>query len=93
MVSSVILGLMATPSAVYPYGEPKEDMMRVIRHIAPRMPVDKPRYLMGVGTPQDLVESVYRGVDMLELRDAYPKCQERAPFHLTRGGANQEFSP
>jgi queuine tRNA-ribosyltransferase len=47
-------------------GEPKEDMMRVIRHIAPRMPVDKPRYLMGVGTPQDLVESVYRGVDMLD---------------------------
>jgi queuine tRNA-ribosyltransferase len=47
-------------------GEPKEDMMRVIKHIAPRMPADKPRYLMGVGTPQDLVESVYRGVDMMD---------------------------
>ena len=47
-------------------GEPKDDMMRVIHHIAPKMPVDKPRYLMGVGTPQDLVESVYRGVDMMD---------------------------
>lgn len=47
-------------------GEPKEDMMRVISHIAPQMPEDKPRYLMGVGTPQDLVESVSRGVDMLD---------------------------
>jgi queuine tRNA-ribosyltransferase len=47
-------------------GEPKEDMMRVIGHIGPRLPADKPRYLMGVGTPQDLVESVYRGVDMMD---------------------------
>ena len=47
-------------------GEPKEDMMRVIQHTAPKMSVDKPRYLMGVGTPQDLVESVYRGVDMMD---------------------------
>ncbi len=47
-------------------GEPKEDMMRIIRHTAPRMPVDKPRYLMGVGTPSDLVESVRRGVDMMD---------------------------
>ncbi len=47
-------------------GEPKEDMMRVIAHTAPRMPADKPRYLMGVGTPQDLMESVRRGVDMMD---------------------------
>lgn len=47
-------------------GESKEDMMRVISHIAPRMPSDKPRYLMGVGTPQDLIESVCRGVDMMD---------------------------
>ena len=44
----------------------KADMMRVISHIAPAMPADKPRYLMGVGTPEDLVESVSRGVDMLD---------------------------
>lgn len=47
-------------------GEPKEDMLRMIRHTAPRMPADKPRYLMGVGTPSDLIESVRRGVDMMD---------------------------
>ncbi len=47
-------------------GEPKEDMMRVISHIAPQMPGDKPRYLMGVGTPADLVECVRRGIDMMD---------------------------
>lgn len=47
-------------------GEPKEDMMRIIAHVAPRMPEDRPRYLMGVGTPGDLMESVRRGVDMMD---------------------------
>ncbi|WP_127346516.1 tRNA guanosine(34) transglycosylase Tgt [Pseudidiomarina mangrovi] len=47
-------------------GEPKEDMMRVLDHITPQMPADKPRYLMGVGKPEDLVEAVRRGVDMFD---------------------------
>ena len=47
-------------------GEPKEDMMRVLDHITPQMPVHKPRYLMGVGKPEDLVEAVRRGVDMFD---------------------------
>ena len=47
-------------------GEPKEDMRRVLAHTAPRLPVDKPRYLMGVGTPEDLVASVAEGVDMFD---------------------------
>ncbi len=47
-------------------GEPKDDMMRVLRHTAPKMPEDKPRYLMGVGKPEDLVEGVRRGVDMFD---------------------------
>ena len=47
-------------------GEPKEDMRRVLAHTAPRLPADKPRYLMGVGTPEDLVESVGQGVDMFD---------------------------
>ncbi|HAD89573.1 MAG TPA: tRNA guanosine(34) transglycosylase Tgt, partial [Alteromonas macleodii] len=42
-------------------GEPKEDMIRIIDHTAPKIPEDKPRYLMGVGKPEDLVESVRRG--------------------------------
>jgi len=47
-------------------GEEKHVMMEVIEDIAPRMPADKPRYLMGVGTPEDLVEAVARGVDMFD---------------------------
>jgi queuine tRNA-ribosyltransferase len=47
-------------------GEPKEDMIRVIDHIAHQCPEDKPRYLMGVGKPEDLVEAVRRGVDMFD---------------------------
>lgn len=47
-------------------GEPKEDMVRIIDHLAHKMPEDKPRYLMGVGKPEDLVEGVRRGVDMFD---------------------------
>ncbi|OEY68073.1 tRNA guanosine(34) transglycosylase Tgt [Marinobacter sp. X15-166B] len=47
-------------------GEPHEDMVRVLDHLAHRMPADKPRYLMGVGRPEDLVEGVRRGVDMFD---------------------------
>ena len=47
-------------------GEPKEDMVRVLDHLAHKMPEDKPRYLMGVGKPEDLVEGVRRGVDMFD---------------------------
>jgi queuine tRNA-ribosyltransferase len=47
-------------------GEPKEDMMRILEHTAPKMPEQKPRYLMGVGKPEDLVEAVRRGIDMFD---------------------------
>lgn len=47
-------------------GEEKSLMFEVINEIAPRMPRDRPRYLMGVGTPEDLVEAVARGVDMFD---------------------------
>ena len=47
-------------------GEPKDEMMKVLSHITPKMPEDKPRYLMGVGKPEDLVEGVRRGVDMFD---------------------------
>ncbi len=47
-------------------GEPKEDMLRVLAHTAPQLPVDKPRYLMGVGTPEDLVDAVANGIDMFD---------------------------
>jgi queuine tRNA-ribosyltransferase len=47
-------------------GEEKPVMLEVIEAVAPLMPADKPRYLMGVGTPDDLVEAVARGVDMFD---------------------------
>jgi queuine tRNA-ribosyltransferase len=47
-------------------GEPKDEMMATLDVIHGRMPVDKPRYLMGVGTPEDLVEAVRRGIDMFD---------------------------
>ena len=47
-------------------GEPKPDMMRILGHTAPRLPAGKPRYLMGVGTPSDIIEAVNVGVDMFD---------------------------
>lgn len=47
-------------------GEPKPDMLRILRHTAPRLPAAKPRYLMGVGTPRDLLDAVRAGVDMFD---------------------------
>ncbi|SFG68927.1 queuine tRNA-ribosyltransferase [Neptunomonas qingdaonensis] len=47
-------------------GEPKDEMVKVLDHLAHQMPEDKPRYLMGVGKPEDLVEGVRRGVDMFD---------------------------
>jgi queuine tRNA-ribosyltransferase len=47
-------------------GEEKSTTWRVAAEIAPRLPADKPRYLMGVGTPEDLIEGVARGIDMFD---------------------------
>jgi queuine tRNA-ribosyltransferase len=47
-------------------GEPKDDRLRVLDHLDPRLPEEKPRYLMGVGTPEDLIEGVARGIDMFD---------------------------
>jgi queuine tRNA-ribosyltransferase len=47
-------------------GEEKSQMFDVVEFIAPQMPVDKPRYLMGVGSPEDLIECVARGIDMFD---------------------------
>jgi queuine tRNA-ribosyltransferase len=47
-------------------GEPKDEMLKVMRHTAPRLPENQPRYVMGVGKPEDIVEGVRRGVDMFD---------------------------
>jgi len=65
-------------------GEPKEEMLRVLAHIAPKLPAHAPRYLMGVGTPEDLVESVRLGVDMLDC--VMPTRNARNGWLFTRFG-------
>jgi queuine tRNA-ribosyltransferase len=65
-------------------GEPKEDMLRMLAHVAPRMPAQAPRYLMGVGTPEDLVEGVRRGVDMFDC--VMPTRNARNGWLFTRRG-------
>lgn len=47
-------------------GEPKEDMMRILKHVGPKLPKHKPHYLMGVGTPEDLIAGVQNGIDMFD---------------------------
>ena len=47
-------------------GEPREDMYRILTHIGPKLPENKPRYLMGVGEPLDMLEAVENGIDMMD---------------------------
>jgi queuine tRNA-ribosyltransferase len=65
-------------------GEPKEDMLRVLARTAPRLPADRPRYLMGVGTPEDLVAGVVAGVDMFDC--VLPTRNARNGWLFTRFG-------
>ena len=65
-------------------GEPKPEMLRVLRHTAPRLPTDKPRYLMGVGTPEDLVDGVAAGIDLFDC--VMPTRNARNGHLFTRWG-------
>jgi queuine tRNA-ribosyltransferase len=65
-------------------GEPKEEMLRIEAHIAPLLPADLPRYLMGVGTPEDIVEAVQNGIDMFDC--VLPTRNARNGWLYTRYG-------
>ena len=65
-------------------GEPKEEMMRVLEHTGPQLPADKPHYLMGVGTPEDLVAGVASGIDMFDC--VMPTRNARNGWLFTRFG-------
>lgn len=65
-------------------GEPKDEMIHVLDHLAYKMPEDKPRYLMGVGKPEDIVEAVRRGVDMFDC--VIPTRNARNGFLFTSTG-------
>jgi queuine tRNA-ribosyltransferase len=65
-------------------GEPKPEFERILRHIGPKLPKNKPRYLMGVGTPEDLVFSVSQGIDMFDC--VMPTRNARNGWLFTRFG-------
>ncbi|MBI4755095.1 MAG: tRNA guanosine(34) transglycosylase Tgt [Betaproteobacteria bacterium] len=65
-------------------GEPKDEMRRVLAHTAPRLPAAKPRYLMGVGTPEDIVFAVTQGIDMFDC--VMPTRNARNGWLFTRHG-------
>ena len=65
-------------------GESKRDMRRIIAHTAARLPADRPRYLMGVGTPEDIVRAVEAGIDMFDC--VLPTRNARNGWLFTRFG-------
>jgi queuine tRNA-ribosyltransferase len=65
-------------------GEPKADRSRILAHTAPRLPADRPRYLMGMGTPEDIVEAVSSGIDMFDC--VLPTRNARNGWLYTRRG-------
>jgi queuine tRNA-ribosyltransferase len=65
-------------------GEPKDEMLRVLDHTASRLPADRPRYLMGVGTPEDIVAGVLAGIDMFDC--VLPTRNARNGWLFTRFG-------
>ncbi|WP_320534778.1 tRNA guanosine(34) transglycosylase Tgt [Robbsia andropogonis] len=65
-------------------GEPKADMMRILAYTGPKLPADKPHYLMGVGTPEDLVNGVANGIDMFDC--VMPTRNARNGWLFTRFG-------
>ncbi len=65
-------------------GEPKEEMLRVLDHVAPLLPSERPRYLMGVGTPEDLVRGVQAGIDLFDC--VMPTRNARNGHLFTRWG-------
>lgn len=65
-------------------GEPKQDMQRILKHMTPQLPPDKPRYLMGVGTPADIVYAVSQGIDMFDC--VLPTRNARNGWLYTRNG-------
>jgi queuine tRNA-ribosyltransferase len=65
-------------------GEPKEDMLRILQHTTPQLPRDRPRYLMGVGTPADLIDGIAAGIDMFDC--VMPTRNARNGWLFTRHG-------
>lgn len=65
-------------------GEPKEDLLRILTFLAPMLPANKPRHLLGVGTPEDILDAVYYGIDMFDC--VMPTRNARNGTVFTRKG-------
>jgi queuine tRNA-ribosyltransferase len=65
-------------------GEPKDERERIVAHLVPRMPAERPRYLMGMGTPEDIIGAVLAGIDMLDC--VLPTRNARNGWLFTRFG-------
>lgn len=65
-------------------GEPKPAMLRILRHTAPQLPHGQPRYLMGVGTPEDILDAIHAGIDMFDC--VLPTRNARNGWLFTRNG-------
>ena len=80
-------------------GEPKQEMLEVVNWLAPQLPAQSPRYLMGVGTPEDLVEGVRAGIDMFDCvmptRNARNGTlfTSRGPMHIKNNAYAEDPSP
>jgi queuine tRNA-ribosyltransferase len=71
-------------------GEPEHERNAMLEHTCPQLPEDRPRYLMGVGRPEDLVEAVARGVDMFDCVMPTRNCAQRPLLHQLRHGAHPQ---
>jgi len=65
-------------------GEPKDDMQRILKHTTALLPIDKPRYLMGIGTPADIIHAVAQGIDMFDC--VLPTRNARNGWLYTQNG-------
>ena len=81
MTSSTAIGFDGYAIGGLAVGEPAAERNHVLEALDPSMPTDRPRYLMGVGTPSDLVEAVARGVDMFDCVMPTRQRPQRAPVH------------
>ncbi len=71
-------------------GETEEERLRVLETVVPQMPRERPRYLMGVGKPEDIVQAVVRGIDMFDCVIPTRHARNGPPLHLGRRCEHKE---
>ena len=72
------------------YGEPKEEFLKILNYTTPLMPKNKPRYLMGVGTPDYLIEAAMAGIDMCDCVLPTRIARNRNSIYFKRKSSNKK---